>query len=115
VKEDCRCRVERNPDVEVYKVVSTRFRHTLCHPLHEVAVRIDECAAATGENVLHDQVFKKRRFADARFADHVDMGEPVSLLDTELIMAIAGVGAGEDEGCVGREHAFKGKALAGTG
>ena len=94
-------------DVEVYEVVPTRFRYTLCHPLHEVTVGIDERAAPAREDVLHDQVFKQRRFTDARFADHVDMGKPVSLLDAERVMAIAGVGAGEDEGFFSVGHPFR--------
>ena len=87
-------------DVEVYDFVAAGLWDAAGDPFDQIAMGINERAAATREDVLDDHGLQECRFADAGFADHVQMGKPVDLLDAKRIVAIAGVGAGDDGGGV---------------
>lgn len=65
------------------------------YPLDQVAVRIDYGKPPGSIDVLPNETGEQGRFAHARFADHVHMGQAIRLFDAERSVASMKGGFGE--------------------
>ena len=68
-------------------------RNARGHALNEIAVGIDKGAPRAGCDVVTNERLKQRRLADTCFPDHIHVGKPIDLLDTECSERTAGIGA----------------------
>ncbi len=82
--------------VHIYKVIIAEARlRTGPQPLRQVTMRINEGEASLGLDVLPYERLKEARFAHARLADDIDVGEAVGLPDAERHPAAAEGRSGE--------------------
>jgi hypothetical protein len=56
-------------------------------------VRIEDDRSAVLKQILARHVFQQRRLTGSRLADYVDLGEPISFLDAEYPVIVAGIDA----------------------
>jgi hypothetical protein len=92
-------------DVDVKKVVTPLRRNAPCNALGQIAMRIDECAAPSRGDVLRYQCLQERRFANAGFANDIDVEQAVWLLDGKSTLAITRVRTCDNQVCFGTSHA----------